>query len=228
MEPQQNLFYIIEIHLSIPFFKNEVKMKDNIFIAVSGGTGSGKTTVVRSLLKKFPQKIAVLYQDNYYKENDSIPPEKRALLNYDCPEAFDTELFIKHISDLKHGKKVLCPKYDFTAHNRSKEKISVIPQKVIIAEGILVLSDKRIRDLADVKIFIDCDADVRLLRRIRRDTKFRGRSLESVASQYLATVKPMHEKHIEPAKKYADIIINNGGKNKPALDMLCKYVESLL
>lgn len=199
---------------------------DVLVIGIAGGTGSGKTTLMKSLMGQFGEEITVLSHDNYYRAHNDLPYEERCKLNYDHPAAFDTDLMIEHIRQLKAGQAVLCPTYDYTVHNRSKETMEVFPTKVIIVEGILIFQNKALRDLMDIKIFVDTDADVRILRRITRDVKERGRSLDSVVSQYLTTVKPMHEQFVEPSKRSADIIVLEGGHNVVALDMIIQRVKN--
>jgi len=195
-------------------------------IGIAGGTGSGKTTLTRRLQQQFGKDVSVLYHDNYYKAHNEMTYEERAKLNYDHPDAFDTPLLIGHLSALKRGEPVDCPVYDYTVHNRSDKVVRVYPTKVIIVEGILIFADPLLRDLMDIKIFVDTDADVRILRRIMRDVQERGRSLESVVTQYLTTVKPMHEQFVEPSKRSADIIVLDGGHNLVALDMIIQRVDS--
>ena len=196
-------------------------MENNILvIGIAGGTGSGKTTLMNNLITQFAGNVTVLSHDNYYKRHDELAYEERCLLNYDEPTALETDLMAKHLDQLRHGQAIDCPVYDFTQHNRSNETIRIEPQKVIIVEGILIFENKELRDLMDIRIFVDTDADVRLCRRIKRDVNKRGRSLESVLTQYQETVKPMHEKYVEPSKKYASIIVPEGGKNFVALDMI--------
>ncbi len=194
-------------------------------IGIAGGTGSGKTTLTRRLQQQFGEDVSVLYHDNYYKAHDEMTYEERSKLNYDHPDAFDTPLLIEHLSALKRGEAVSCPVYDYTVHNRSDRVTRVYPTKVIIVEGFLIFADPALRDEMDIKIFVDTDADVRILRRIMRDVQERGRSLESVVTQYLTTVKPMHEQFVEPSKRSADSIVLNGGQNLVALDMLIQRVN---
>ena len=189
-------------------------------IGIAGGTGSGKTTITRRLLQKFSSNVSVIYHDNYYKAHNDLNYEQRSLLNYDCPDAFDTELMLRDLKRLRAGEAIRCPVYDYTIHNRSEKTVLVKPSPVVIVEGILILQDPRLCELLDIKIFVDTDADVRILRRIVRDVRDRGRSLESVVDQYLTTVKPMHEMYVEPSKRNADIIIPEGGHNLVAMDML--------
>lgn len=199
---------------------------DVMVIGIAGGTGSGKTTLTNRLKEHFGDDVSVMYHDNYYKRHDEMPYEERCLLNYDHPDAFDTDLMIEHLLALKAGKAIHCPVYDYTIHNRSAETIEVRPAKVIIVEGILIFQNCELRSLMDIKIFVDTDADVRILRRIMRDVKKRGRSLDSVVEQYLTTVKPMHEQFVEPSKRAADIIVLEGGRNLVALDMIIQRVTS--
>lgn len=199
---------------------------DVMVIGIAGGTGSGKTTLTNRLKEHFGDDVSVIYHDNYYKRHDEMPYQERCLLNYDHPDAFDTDLMIEHLLALKAGKAIHCPVYDYTIHNRSAETIEVRPAKVIIVEGILIFQNCELRSLMDIKIFVDTDADVRILRRIMRDVKKRGRSLDSVVEQYLTTVKPMHEQFVEPSKRAADIIVLEGGRNLVALDMIIQRVTS--
>lgn len=195
-----------------------------LIIGIAGGTGSGKTTLTNSLLKRFNGQVGVIYHDNYYKRNDHLTYDERTELNYDAPTAFDNDLLVTHLKALIAGQTIETPVYDFTDHNRSEETMIVQPQRIIILEGILIFVEEETRELCDIKIFVDTDADVRILRRLRRDVIERGRSIESVESQYLATVKPMHELHVEPSKRHADMIIPEGA-NLVALDMLFHRVN---
>ncbi len=197
-------------------------------IGIAGGTGSGKTTITRRIVKEFGGDVSVIYHDNYYKAHDEMPYSQRCKLNYDHPDAFDTELMIEHIKSLKGGEKILCPVYDYTVHNRSDKTVEICPAKVLIVEGILIFADKQLRDEMDIKLFVDTDADVRILRRIVRDVRDRGRSLESVVNQYLNTVKPMHEQFVEPSKRCADVIIPEGGRNAVALSMVMERIRAYL
>ena len=201
-------------------------MNDIMAIGIAGGTGSGKTTITRLLSERFGKDVSVIYYDNYYKAHDDLTYDERAKINYDCPDAFDTELFLEDVAKLKRGEDVLCPVYDYTVHNRSNQTLLIKSAPVILLEGILLLSDERIRDLLDIKIFVDTDADVRILRRIMRDVKEIKRSLESVVEQYLTTVKPMHEMYVEPSKRYANIIIPEGGHNMVAVNMLMERINA--
>ena len=198
---------------------------DSIILVIAGGTGSGKTTLTRRLKERFGSDVSVISHDNYYKSHDGLTYDERACLNYDHPDAFDTELLVEHLDALRRGETIACPVYDFKIHNRSDETLLIAPTGVIIVEGILIFADSKLRDRMDVKIFVDTDADVRILRRMVRDVNKRGRTLESVVAQYLTTVKPMHEQFVEPSKRFADIIVPEGGKNLVALDMIIRRVE---
>ena len=201
-------------------------MENNILvIGIAGGTGSGKTTLMKNLIQRFAGDVTVLSHDNYYRRHDELTYEERCLVNYDEPAALETELMAVHLDRLRHGETILCPVYDFTVHNRSDETVAIEPRRVIIVEGILIFENKPLRDLMDIKIFVDTDADVRLCRRIKRDVNKRGRSLESVLTQYQQTVKPMHEMYVEPSKKFADIVVPEGGKNIVALDMIMGRIQ---
>ena len=195
-------------------------------IGIPGGTGSGKTTLTKRLKDTFGNDVSVVYHDNYYKAHPNMTYEERAALNYDHPDAFDTELMVEDLRQLCEGKTIHCPVYDYTIHNRSDQTVEVRPTKVVIVEGILIFADKALRDLMDIKIFVDTDADVRILRRILRDVKERGRSLDSVIEQYLTTVKPMHEQFVQPSRQYADIVVLEGGRNLVALDMIIQRIKS--
>ena len=201
---------------------------DVMILGIAGGTGSGKTTLTRRLKERFGDEVSVVYHDNYYKRRDDLTYEERCAINYDHPNAFDTDMLLEHLAQLKAGKAVECPVYDFTVHNRSDKTVLVQPAPVIIVEGILIFAFPELCDLMDIKVFVDTDADVRILRRIVRDVNKRGRTLESVISQYLTTVKPMHEQFVEPSKRKADIIVPEGGKNTVALEMLVHRVSSHL
>lgn len=195
-------------------------------IGIAGGTGSGKTTLTKRLKDTFGNDVSVVYHDNYYKAHPNMTYEERAALNYDHPDAFDTELMVEDLRQLCEGKTIHRPVYDYTIHNRSDQTVEVRPTKVVIVEGILIFADKALRDLMDIKIFVDTDADVRILRRILRDVKERGRSLDSVIEQYLTTVKPMHEQFVQPSRQYADIVVLEGGRNLVALDMIIQRIKS--
>jgi len=199
---------------------------DNILvIGIAGGSGSGKTTLMKNIIESFADMVTVISHDNYYKRHDELTYEERCLLNYDEPDAFDTDLMVSQLAQLRQGEAIDCPVYDFTVHNRSDEILHIVPKQVIIVEGILIFADPALRELMDIRIYVDADADVRLCRRIKRDVNKRGRSLESVLMQYQQTVKPMHEKHVEPSKKYANIIVPEGGKNQVALYMITGRVQ---
>lgn len=203
-------------------------MKDICIIGVAGGSASGKTTIVNKLKDFFQNDIELINHDCYYKAHNELPFEEREKLNYDHPSAFDTEKLIEDIVLLKAGQSIQRPVYSYSIHNRLETADTVHPKRVIIIEGILVLEDEHLRDLMDIKIFVDTDADERLMRRIRRDLVERGRSIESVLEQYRNTVKPMHNQFIEPSKRYADIIIPRGGENTAALNMLIEHLKSMI
>ena len=203
-------------------------MGDIMVIGIAGGTGSGKTTITRRIMQRFGSDVSVIYHDNYYKEHHSMSYEERTKLNYDHPDAFDTQLLVRDLKKLKRGEAICCPVYDFTIHDRSQKTIMIKPAKVVVVEGILIFQSKELCDLMDIKIFVDTDADVRILRRIVRDVRDRGRSLDSVVNQYLTTVKPMHEQFVEPSKRKADIIIPEGGHNQVALEMVLQRVKGHL
>lgn len=202
---------------------------DILVIGIAGGTGSGKTTLMKNLIDRLGSNVTVLSHDNYYRAHDDIPYEERCKLNYDEPASLETDLMVRHLDMLRHGQAIDCPVYDFSVHNRSSETIHVEPSSVIIVEGIMIFENKPLRDLMDIKIFVDTDADIRLCRRIKRDVRKRGRSLESVLEQYQSTVKPMHDQYVEPSKKFADLIVLEGGKNYVALDIILgrirKHIE---
>lgn len=204
-------------------------MENVIVIGIAGGTGSGKSTLIQRINEEFSDKITMLSHDFYYKAHDEMTYEERCKLNYDHPNAIETELMIEHVKALKEWKAIERPVYDFTVHNRkADETVTVMPSKVVVVEGILIFENKELLDLFDIKVYVDTDADVRILRRILRDVQDRGRTLDSVVTQYLTTVKPMHEQFVEPSKKYADIIIPEGGFNTVALDMLNQRIYALL
>jgi len=196
-----------------------------LVIGIAGGSGSGKTTLLNNLVETFADHVTVLSHDNYYKRHDDLTYEERCQLNYDEPAALETDLMAFHLDKLRKGEVIDCPVYDFTTHNRSDATIRIAPKPVIIVEGILIFENEPLRDLMDIRIFVDTDADVRLCRRIKRDVNKRGRSLESVLQQYQETVKPMHEMYVEPSKKYANIIVPEGGKNLVALDMITGRIQ---
>jgi uridine kinase len=203
-------------------------MKNVIVIGVSGGSASGKTTVANRIKDAFKDSVELLSHDFYYLPHDELPLEERAKLNYDHPNAFDTERFIKDIEQLKQYQPIERPVYSYVVHNRLPETVRVNPAKVIIVEGFMIFENARLRNLMDIKVFVDTDADERLIRRIIRDVNERGRSLESVINQYTNTVKPMHELFVEPYKKYADLIIPRGGLNNVAIDMLLHRIKAIL
>lgn len=200
-------------------------MKDVLVIGIAGGSGSGKTTLAKNIAEYFSNRISVLRHDDYYKAQDELDFEERTKQNYDHPNAFDTELLISHIDSLSAGRDVDSPIYDYSAHTRAKETRRVVAHPVILLEGILIFENSELRERLDMKIFVDTDADVRIIRRILRDVKRRGRSLESVTKQYLTTVKPMHDAFVEPSKRYADIIIPEGGKNPVAYGTIIDRIE---
>ena len=201
---------------------------DIMILGIAGGTGSGKTTITRRLIQHFGSDVSVIHHDNYYKAHHDMPYEERAKLNYDHPDSFDTELLVEALKELKKGHAVTCPVYDYTIHDRTDKTVTIKPTRVIIVEGILIFESRELCEQMDIKIFVDTDADVRILRRIVRDVRDRGRSLESVISQYLNTVKPMHEQFVEPSKRRADIIIPEGGQNRVALEMVVERVRAHL
>ena len=197
-----------------------------IVIGIAGGTGSGKTTLTRHLKDHFGPDVTVIGHDSYYKRQEGKTYEERALQNYDHPDAFDTDLLIRHLRELKEGRSIQCPVYSYVDHNRTDQTTEIFPTKVLIVEGILIFQDPVLREMFDIKIFVETDADERILRRALRDVEERGRTLRSVVSQYLTTVKPMHEQYVEPSRKYADIIVLEGGHNLVALDMIIQRVKS--
>ena len=203
-------------------------MKKRIVIGIAGGSGSGKTTLANNIAAHFGERIAMLRHDDYYKKHTDLPLEERAKINYDHPSAFDTELLLEHLDALKNGSSVNCPIYDYSIHDRGQDIRIVEPADVIILEGILIFENKDVLSRLDIKVFVDTDPDVRILRRIIRDVKERGRTLDSVAMQYLGTVKPMHEAFVEPSKKHADVIIPEGGNNPVAYGMLIDKIEKHL
>lgn len=198
-----------------------------MIIGISGGTGSGKTTFTDKLKNTFGNNIAVIYHDNYYKSQDDLSIEERMLTNYDHPNQLETDLLVKHLKMLKQGEKVECPIYDFTLHTRVEGRTVIEPAPVIIVEGILIFCDESLRNLMDMKIFVESDADERILRRVKRDVEERGRDINSIIKQYLSTVKPMHNLFVEPTKTYADIIIN-GGLNSGAFDLVKTKIQSVI
>ena len=202
-------------------------MNSVYIIGIAGGSGSGKSTFARRLTEKFPDSVSLVSCDNYYKAHDDIPLEERRLLNYDAPEALEFDLMVSHLRALKEGRAVDCPVYDFTLHNRSDKVMRIDPRPVIIVDGILILSDPALRETFDLKIYVETDADERILRRARRDMEVRGRKIDDIMAQYLNTVKPMHETHVEPSKKHADLILH-GGLNPVALEVVESRVRDFL
>ena len=201
--------------------------KDCMLIGIAGGTGSGKSTFTNGIKKQFGDDVTVIYHDNYYRRRDDIPYEERKKINYDHPDALETDMLIEHIKQLKAGKSVVCPVYDFSVHNRSDITVVIKPSKVILVEGILVLQNPELCDLLDIKIFVEADADERILRRVLRDVEERGRDLRGIIDQYLTTVKPMHYRFVEPSKAKADIVINSG-LNDVAYDIVSTKIQAYL
>lgn len=198
-----------------------------IMIGIAGGTGSGKSTFTNRIKERFGDQVTVIYHDNYYKKRDDISYEERTKVNYDHPDSLETDLLVEHLRMLKAGVPVECPIYDFTQHNRSDKTYTIKPSKIFLIEGILIFSDERLRDLFDIKVFVEADADERILRRILRDVNERGRAIDNIMDQYLTTVKPMHNLYVEPTKTTADLIINSG-MNDVAFDIVSLKIESLL
>ena len=203
-------------------------MNDILIVGIAGGSASGKTTVVNKIKEFFGDGITVIGHDNYYKAHNDMTYEERALLNYDHPNAFDTERMIEDVKKLKAGETVDIPVYDYSIHNRSDKTQTIAPQRVVVLEGILLLYDAQLRELMDAKVYVDAPADERLVRRIRRDMAERERSLQSVLSQYQDTVRPMHEQFVEPTKAYADVIIPRGGENHVGIGILRCFLEQKL
>jgi len=200
-----------------------------IIIGVAGGTGSGKTTVSQAILERVGRdRIAYIQHDSYYKDQSHLPPEERAKINFDHPDALETGLLVQHLKQLRAGHPVEVPVYDFTTHTRTSQTRRVEPRRVILVEGILIFADDALRDMMDVKIYVDTDADIRFIRRLERDITERGRTMRSVIDQYLATVRPMHLEFVEPSKRYADVIIPEGGFNPVALDMVVARIEAMI
>ncbi len=196
-------------------------------IGVAGGSGSGKSTFTNRIKEKFGESVAVLYHDNYYKRQDNVPFEERVKVNYDHPASLETDLLTEHLEALKRGESIESPVYDFSKHNRSNEKNIIEPKAVIIVEGILLFNDENLRELCDLKIYVEADADERILRRIIRDTEERGRDIKGIISQYLTTVKPMHYLYVEPTKSLADIVINSG-MNDIAFELVSRKISEIL
>ena len=202
---------------------------NTVIIGIAGGSGSGKTTLTNRLWKQFgPDEVSVLNHDSYYKCHDELPYEERCKLNYDHPDSFDTPLLVEHLKALRAGQPVKVPIYDYSIHNRTDRTVTVYPAPVIIVEGILIFASPELCEQMDMKVYVDTDADVRILRRIMRDVKQRGRTLDSVVEQYLTTVKPMHEQFVEPSKRKADLIVPEGGRTPVALQLLIKWVATHL
>lgn len=200
---------------------------NNLIIGIAGGSGSGKTTLALRLKERFGEdEVRLISHDSYYKRHDELPFEERCKLNYDHPDAFDNDLLLAHLKQLRAGHSVQCPVYDYRAHNRSDRTVRIDPAPVVIVEGILLFAVPELCEQLDIKVFVDTDADVRILRRILRDVKRRGRTLDSVINQYLTTVKPMHEQFVEPTRKFADIIVLEGGHNLVALDMIMQRIAT--
>lgn len=203
-------------------------MAEILVIGIAGGSGSGKTTLTNQIAAQFRESVTIIKHDDYYKAHDDMTYEERCRLNYDHPNAFDTDLMISHLKELRAGRAVQCPVYDYTVHNRSRDTLTVNPAKVILVEGILIFENPRLCELMDIRIFVDTDPDLRIIRRIQRDVLERARSLESVIGQYLSTVKPMHEQFVEPSKKNADIIVPEGGYNRVAMEMIRNQIDNHL
>ncbi len=196
-------------------------------IGVAGGSGSGKTTVVQEIIKSLgADQVSFIQHDSYYYDRSSVPPEERSRLNYDHPDALETSLLVRHLKELKAGRAIEVPVYDFTQHTRTNETLTISSRNAVIVEGILILADRELRELMDIRVFVDTDADLRILRRMDRDLTERGRSLESVVQQYMETVRPMHLEFVEPSKRYADVIIPEGGHNRVAVGMLIARVRA--
>ena len=202
---------------------------DPVVIGVAGGTGSGKTTVAQEILKRAgTEKISLIQHDAYYKDLGDLPPAQRAMQNFDHPDALDNALLIDHLQRLKAGKAIEVPVYDFTTHTRTRKTRRIEPHRVVLLEGILIFADEALRKLMDVKVYVDTDADIRFIRRLERDLAERGRTMESVIRQYMATVRPMHQEFVEPSKRYADVIIPEGGFNEVAIEMIAARIQALL
>lgn len=200
---------------------------NTMMIGIAGGSGSGKSTFTNRIKERFKENVTIIYHDSYYRDQSHLPMEERVRVNYDHPDSLETELLIKHLHMLRHGESIDCPVYDFTVHNRSDRTRRIDPSRIILVEGILVLSDPALREFFDLKVYVDADADERILRRIRRDVKERGRDLDGIIDQYLTTVKPMHAQFVEPAKSNADIVLNSG-KNDQAFALVEAIIEKNL
>lgn len=200
---------------------------DCIIIGIAGGSGSGKSTFTNKLKDLYGDRITVLYHDNYYRRNDHLTLEERRKINYDDPEALETDLLVDHLRKLKEGEPIQCPTYDYSKHNRKEEVLEVKPNRIVVVEGILALQNPELRDLFDIKIYVEADADERILRRVSRDVKERGRDLDGIIDQYLTTVKPMHYIYVEPTRALADIVINSG-RNEVAFDLVKTKIDQLL
>ena len=200
-------------------------MDERLIIGIAGGSGSGKTTLTARLVEHFGDSLCVVTHDNYYRAHNDLSYDERAALNYDCPEAFENDLFVGQLAQLRRGESVNCPVYDFTVHNRSDKTMLLSPRPIILVEGILIFADESLRNQMDIRIFVDTDADVRLARRVLRDSEERARSVRSIVDQWQNTVKPMHELYVEPSKKHAHVIIPEGGHNTVALDMIVDRLE---
>jgi uridine kinase len=204
-------------------------VQESVVIGVAGGTGSGKTTIARQILERAgTEYVSIIQHDAYYKDLRALPLAQRSMRNFDHPDALDNDLLITHLQRLKSGQPIEVPVYDFAAHVRTAETEQVVPHRVILLEGILIFADETLRELMDVKIYVDTDADIRFIRRLQRDLSERGRTMESVIHQYLATVRPMHEEFVEPSKRYADIIIPEGGFNEVAIAMIAARIKAML
>jgi uridine kinase len=204
-------------------------MSRPIVIGVAGGSGSGKTTVVTEIVRALgPDQVTIIQHDSYYHDRSTVPPEERVHINYDHPDALETELLVRHLRELRAGRAVAVPLYDFARHTRTRDTETAYPRKVVIIEGILILAEPALRELMDIRVYVDTDADIRLIRRLGRDLEERGRSLESVVQQYLETVQPMHLEFVEPSKRHAHLIIPEGGRNRVAVDMLITKINAIL
>lgn len=221
--------YNLSMQNAEPVIQHTSTRRVPLVIGIAGGSGSGKTTVAQEILQRVgPSRIAFLQHDSYYKDLSGLPPAQRAEVNFDHPNSLETDLLIEHIAALRDGKPVEVPIYDFSTHSRTDKTYTVQPRRVILVEGILIFTEPALREMFDVKIFVDTDSDIRFIRRLERDIRERGRTTESVIRQYIATVRPMHLEFVEPSKRYADVIIPEGGFNTAALDMVVARVDALL